>query len=198
MYRRWGGSRREMEEQKHKVHITKALVREKMASPPTVGQAFYRDDECKGFAFRVIPSGTTTFTWEGRIKGRFRRVTIGQFPDWTAERARKRAAKIRGLVADGKNPADERLEERREQTFGLLVQLYLDLHAKPKKKSWRRDEDRLKRHFGRFFGRRLSDISDRNVIEEQARIRERSWSSGTGRIRPRRSTSTRSAHETGL
>ena len=70
-------------------HLTKATV--EAAKAPASGQTFIRDDALKGFALRVIPSGTKTFLWEGRIKRRVRRITIGRFPDLSVALARAEA-----------------------------------------------------------------------------------------------------------
>ena len=59
---------------------------------PASGQVFYRDAELQGFALRVTP-GSKSFTYEKRINGRSRRMTIGPYPGLTVEEARKEAAK---------------------------------------------------------------------------------------------------------
>ncbi len=149
-------------------HITRAVV--KAAKPPASGQAFIRDDTSRGFALRILPSGTKTFTWEGRIKGRMRRLAIGQFPDCTAERARKRADEIRGQVARGEDPSAARTQARQQMKFSELVDWYLEQHAKPHKKSWRRDERRLKTHFKGWLTRRLTDVTVNDVSRAHVRI----------------------------
>jgi hypothetical protein len=79
-------------------HLTKAVVE---AKAPTSGQRFVRDDAIKGFALRVIASGAKSFIWEGRVNGRVRRITIGQFPDMPVAVARDRAMGIRAAIAQG-------------------------------------------------------------------------------------------------
>jgi integrase len=84
--------------------------------------------------------------------------------------ARDKADGIRGIVANGGDPAEERLNEKRELTFADLAEKYLELHAKPKKKSWQRIERRLELHFTRWNTRRLSDITPEDVAALHIRI----------------------------
>ncbi len=56
-------------------NITKAIVEH--AKAPQAGQTFIRDDQLVGFALRITAAGVRSFVWEGRIRGRVRRLTIG-------------------------------------------------------------------------------------------------------------------------
>ena len=92
-------------------NITKAVAQS--ATFPGRGQAFIRDDSIEGFALRLTAKGAKSFVWEGRIKGRPRRITIGQFPDLSVAAARIRAHKIRAAIIEGRDPSEERQTERR-------------------------------------------------------------------------------------
>ena len=87
-------------------HLTKSLV--EAAKPPPGAQAFFRDDEIRGFALRIIATGAKSFVWEGRVNGRMRRITIGRYPDLTVALARAQALRIRAALADGRDPYQER------------------------------------------------------------------------------------------
>ncbi|MGO9605669.1 MAG: tyrosine-type recombinase/integrase [Candidatus Binataceae bacterium] len=152
-------------------NITKALV--ERAKAPQAGQAFTRDDELTGFALRVTAAGVKSFVWEGRIKGRVRRMTLGQFPALTVFEARRRALEVKTAVASGDDPALERKRERTEPTFGDLAAAWVERHAKLKRKSWARDERRLAVHFERWNPRRLSDISREETGKLQHAIAQR-------------------------
>jgi hypothetical protein len=137
--------------------ITKAVVEQ--AEPPKAGQKFIRDDELKGFALRITASGAKSFVWEGRVKGRMRRFTIGSFPTLSVLAARQRALGAKAAVANGRDPSAERRTANREMTFAALAARYLDEHAKPHKLSWKEDERRIGAHLlPRFGTRRLSDL----------------------------------------
>jgi integrase len=152
-------------------HITKTVV--EAAKPPAAEQRFIRDDEIKGFALRVIATGAKTFIWEGRIKGRTRRITIGQYPDLSVAVARQRASEIRGAIARGEDPASEVQGSKAEITFRELVVTYMERHARPHKKSAWQDENTLRRYVpGGWNSRRLSDISRGDVAGLHAKIGE--------------------------
>jgi hypothetical protein len=94
-------------------NITKADV--ERAKPPVEGQIFIRDNAIEGFALRITAGGTKSFVWEGRIKGRPRRLTIGQYPDLSVAIARTKVLKLRATIATDAIPARtaERNEKRR-------------------------------------------------------------------------------------
>ena len=150
--------------------ITK-LVAERARAPES-GQAFIRDDDFKGFALRITAGGAKAFVWEGRVRGRMRRVTIGPFPALSVLAARRKVLAIKAAVAEGKDPAETRHNEHNEPTFTVLADKYLERHAKPHKKSWREDERRINAHLVPRFGtRRLSDIPRDELVTMQQVIR---------------------------
>ena len=113
-------------------HLTKAVVEAAIA--PNAGQAFLRDDAIRGFALRLIATGAKSFVFEGRIKGRMRRFMIGRYPDLTVAMARQKAIEIRAAVGRGEDPAEARVIERHELSFGELAERYLRDYAIPYKK----------------------------------------------------------------
>lgn len=105
--------------------LTKSTV-EKLPVPDA-GQAIYRDDELKGFALRITPSGRKTFVVEKRIgRGSPKRKTLGSFGELTAEQARKQAIAFLGKIASGEDPiAQARDEQARAVTLRQAFELYL-------------------------------------------------------------------------
>jgi integrase len=145
-------------------HLTKALVNG--ATAPANGQAFLRDDVITGFALRIIESGAKSFVWEGRIRGRMRRLTIGRYPDLPVAVARQKALEIRAAIGRGEDPADARQAEHKQPTFGDLAVEYLERHSRPHKAplSVRDDEHYLAKLIPQGWQRRrLSDISRTDV-----------------------------------
>ena len=92
--------------------ITKRTV--ETAEPAPLGGEYYIRESGSGFGLRVLDSGTRSFIWEGRVKGsgRNRRVTIGSWPDWTVDKARVEAARMRADAKDRKDPSDVRTQAR--------------------------------------------------------------------------------------
>src|SRR5580658_1053249 len=132
-------------------------------------QKFLRDDQIRGFALRVTLD-YKTWIWEGRIKGRVRRIPIGLYPDMQCAAARAKAEEIRGDVAKGIDPGVAHDRLRHELTFKQLAARYLDDHAKLHRKTWKRDATRLAHHFPSWNNRVLSDVSKGDVAKALAAI----------------------------
>jgi integrase len=133
------------------------------AKPAKSGQIFIRDSELSGFALRITESGAKSFIWESRIRGRARRITIGAYPALSVLLARNKAIKIRAAIAEGRDPSLEREAQRREPILGDLADAYMERHAKPRKRSWKRDAQMIEGYLSKWKNRRLSDIGQDDV-----------------------------------
>ncbi|MBT3508222.1 MAG: tyrosine-type recombinase/integrase [Nitrospina sp.] len=115
------------------------------------------DDEISGFGCRVYPSEVTgknrkSFIISYRSNGRKRLLTIGAYGVFTLEQARSKARSHLGKVEDGHDPLEAKKIETQEHTFRELSVAYMERHAKIHKKTWRTDENRLKRYIIPAFG----------------------------------------------
>jgi integrase len=146
------------------VNITKLVV--ERARAPRDGQIFIRDKAVTGFALRVTAKGAKSFIWEGRIRGRMRRITLGGFPALTVSKAREKALQLKAAIIDGDDPSEIRKRKLSELTFRDLEEAYLERHARVKKRSWKRDALMLDGYLSKLRARRITDISS----EEVARI----------------------------
>lgn len=104
-----------------------------------------------GFGVRVAPSGRKTFQLCHRVNGRFQRLTlkdpetdVATYPALTLAKARELALAALTTADKGHDPVAER-KLSRERTFGALADLYLEQHAKRKKRSWRDDARMVRR-----------------------------------------------------
>ena len=69
------------------------------------------------------------------------KVTRGRpYPELTLREARLQAKAILDRVAAGENPAAERETKKTEPTFLEFSKIYIERHARPKKRTWREDE----------------------------------------------------------
>jgi integrase len=75
--------------------------------PPASGQQLYRDTELAGFGLRVGTRSKVFFA-EAQVRRRTVRVTLGRYGPFTAEAARRRALRVLGEMADGRDPNAER------------------------------------------------------------------------------------------
>ena len=63
------------------------------------------------------------------------RLFVGKFPEMGVETARKKTRRLSAARDEGRDPAAERKASRKEPTLAELWENYLELHAKPRKKS---------------------------------------------------------------
>src|SRR4051794_26618156 len=88
----------------------------------------FTDPDVKGLALRVTPNGSKSwaYTYRRKSDGRKRRVTLGEFPAVSLNQARAKASGHRAAVADGADPASERIAQKKvEKTVDQLLDRYL-------------------------------------------------------------------------
>lgn len=144
---------------KDKVNFTKALL-SGLEAPPKGQRFVLRDTKATGLQCRMTSAGVKTFSVFRRVKGgQPERVTLGKFPDMSIEQARTAASTINAAIASGGSPAQVKRAHKEEMTFGELFAEYLQRHAKPKKRSWKRDEQNYHLYLERPLARKkLSEI----------------------------------------
>lgn len=107
---------------------------------------------------RVAPTGRKSWVYMFRHDGRARMMTLGKFPEMSVEAAHSAVAKAMDTHAHGEDPAaplvDARRAERAAETVDELVEQYLELYARPRKRSADRDEALLRRNVLPFWENR--------------------------------------------
>lgn len=111
---------------KRPIRLTKAQV-DKLQ--PREKPYFVYDKDLKGFSVRVSPTGTKTWQFEYRPYpgGRgvaMRRMSLGNTTKMTPEKARKEAETNLAKVRLRENPAQDRIEKRKEMRVSALIDLY--------------------------------------------------------------------------
>lgn len=94
--------------------LTDVIV--KRVRPPSTGQVEHWDALVRGFGLRVTVKGRKTWVlWKRLRNGKAVRHTLGKYPDISLAGARDLARAALLLIAEGKNPTDERKrdEERK-------------------------------------------------------------------------------------
>jgi integrase len=159
-----------MKTSKNSMNFTKASL---MAlEVPTKGMATVCDTKEKGLSLYVTATGHKSFFIQKRIRGKIKRIVLGHFPDMTVELARKAAQKIKGQLAEGKNPLKEKEKLAAEKTFGEAYEMYMDRHIRVESKpSALKDiELRMKKILLHWSHRFLSSISRYEMQDIHARI----------------------------
>ncbi|MFZ5564616.1 MAG: tyrosine-type recombinase/integrase [Thermodesulfobacteriota bacterium] len=129
-------------------------------TPPEKGQAFFWDDEIKGFGLRITPN-TSTFILQARVKGKSRRVSLGKPSVISLHEARRRAIKKLAEMSDGIDPAKEKKKHQVQAvTLRDAVAAYLKDRVKHKGMKFNSQRD-VEKHMARSF----QDWADMPLIE---------------------------------
>jgi integrase len=147
-----------------KIKLTKRSVESKRPGPR---DAFLWDTELPGFGCKITPKGARVYLLQYWHGGRARRFTIGRHGiECTAEEARRKASYLRGLVADGKDPAAAKASEKGSPMLAVFANRYLSEHAAVKKKASSKaaDERNLNNHVLPALGhRKITEITRADV-----------------------------------
>lgn len=109
-------------------NLTKRVV--DAAVPDARKHIFVWDGDPRGFGLLVLPSGTKSFIIQYRnAAGRSRRYTIGRFPTFTVDEARREAKDLLVAVAKGRDPVVERQAMRTAPDVATLLDRYLKEHV---------------------------------------------------------------------
>ncbi|OEU72715.1 MAG: hypothetical protein BA869_01490 [Desulfuromonadales bacterium C00003107] len=135
----------------------------------------YQVREGKGFGIRVFPSGEKTWFFAYKFHGRQRMMALGGFPDLKLSEAREKFKTVRKVLANGKDPLEEKDRETREPTVKILVEDFLKRHVTEKAA---RSLDEYRRNLEKdviptWGRRRAKDIKRRDVIALLDRIVDR-------------------------
>ncbi|MGO9264366.1 MAG: tyrosine-type recombinase/integrase [Candidatus Binataceae bacterium] len=141
---------------------------------PTDKRADYWDKKLPGFGLRVTENGVKTWTAMYRHGRRLRRLTIGGYPAISLADARDAAKRALRDAQLGADPASAKREARDAESFQELAHLYLERHAKIKKRSWQEDERIIKSELVPAWGNwKVADIERKDVIALLDKIVER-------------------------
>ena len=88
-----------------------------------VTRADFSDPDVKGLALLVAPNGSKSwaYTYRRQSDGRKRRVTLGEFPALSLHQARAKASGHRAAVAEGADPASEKVARKKVETVDQLL-----------------------------------------------------------------------------
>ncbi|WNB74540.1 tyrosine-type recombinase/integrase [Methylomonas koyamae] len=114
-----------------------------------------------GLQLRVTSTGQTFFI-QRRVDGKPERVTIGKFPDYSIENARKEAARLTALIAQGINPNSDARALKTETTLQELFDDFLQ-HRRNKRGAFL--SEKTKRSYRYDFGLYLGKWSKRKLSQ---------------------------------
>jgi integrase len=182
------------------MRITKRTV-DQLETP--LKDTFFWDDTLKGFGVKVTVTGRKVFVLQGRIDGKVRRYTIGQYGSpWSPDQARAQALSMLSELAKGIDPTAEKRARRLQGSFADLTEQYVAELIPLKKSSTQSLELTLiKRHVVPLIGRmKVGDITRRDVQKMMIDISagktalvEKTKSRGKARVQGGQGTANRSA-----
>ena len=129
-----------------------------LTCPPGKSKENFWDANCKGLMLEIRSSGGRT--WYLRYvdaRGKQRQFRMGDAADISLDQARKRTDELRGQIAMGKDPAEEKAILKQVPTFAEFVQQRYLPFVKGYKRSWQTDECLLRNHLLPTFGERYLD-----------------------------------------
>ena len=155
---------------RQEINFTRAAI-DNLQAPAPGGRLEVYDTKMPHLRVRVSHTGRKVFEVYRWHQGRPTRIKIGVWPDLSIEQVRRAAEKLNADFAAGEDPAEKRRQRRQELTFADLFTLYLERHAKVRKRTWQEDETYYQRHLAVRFGKkRLSEITRADVAAIHARI----------------------------
>jgi integrase len=115
-------------------------------------------------AVRVTPNGKKSWTLGYRIRGRARRLGLGQYPTIGVAEARKKARHALAQVENGVDPALEKQDARTAPTVADLVELYVAA-----KQGEKRSLDADEQMFRSIILPKWKDIAVRDITRRDVR-----------------------------
>ena len=134
------------------------------AIKPTTTRVEYVDEKVPGLALRVTPNGAKSWTVRYRHRGRLRRLTLGSASVIALVQARARVRDLLHDASKGADPATEKQAGRKAETIGDLAELYMEKWAKPRKRSWKADDNLLRNKvLPKWRHRAIADVTRQDV-----------------------------------
>ena len=114
------------------------------AMPPATAKRYeVRDQKVNGLHVRVSTTGAKVFYTMVRPNGSRRRVKIGPYPVVSLADARRKAMEVARDVELGEFEKTLEVSEALALTLGEMIPKFIELHAKPNTKDWKRTESVL-------------------------------------------------------
>jgi integrase len=122
-----------------------------------------------GLGLRISPAGRKSFIYMYRFQGRPRMMTLGPYPRIGLARARSMAAESHEKLTHDIDPGAEHTEKKKQErgapTIRTLAEEYLNLWAKPRKKSWKEDERIIQKDVIPNWGRlKAKNLKRRDIL----------------------------------
>jgi integrase len=133
--------------------------------PPDTDRIEYWDAKQDGLGLRISHTGKKTWCVRYRSNGKRWRVILGDYPAIPLGEARLRAQEMLLSAARDNDPAMARAARRQAHTIEWLAGEYIEKYAKPRKRSWEKDDGILNQHvIPAWGGRKVHDVHRADVV----------------------------------
>ena len=142
--------------------------------PPAGKRTYFRDSKTPGLQLMVTDKGTKTFYLYKKIQGRPTRIKLGHYPDITPNKARSKAYKTLGKLADGIDPTTQKKSKRAEK---ITLQEVLDdyLQYKTLKDSTQYDyRNTVTNALSKWLHRPIITITPDKVMRKHRKLTDKS------------------------
>jgi integrase len=135
-----------------------------------------RRDSIKGLRLMVSHTGVKSFVLSRKFQGRLKNFTIGRFPSWTVDMARKEALQLMASMNRGVDPIKER---RAAKTRGITIKEafddYLDTRGSQLKESTKKNyRMMIKSHLSDWQTKSMVDVTGEMVQRKHAALTKKS------------------------
>jgi integrase len=145
---------------------------------------YFYDSKQDGLRLQITPTGTKSFQFQVWDKNRQKPVTItlGKYPSISIWQAREKASKEMVAVNCGEDVEESMRIIKNEAVFSDIFFQWLEVHAKPHKKSWKEDERQYLLYIKKPLGKKKLSWFVRDKI--------RKWHSGITKMQKQRGEGT--------
>jgi integrase len=124
--------------------------------------------EGDGFVLRVNTTGKKVWCFVYTLNGEKKRMTLGKYPAMSLSEARDAHGAAKKLADKGIDPAIEQARHKRERqlapTVADFIDEYIKDYARPKKRTWKADEQMLLKNVKPEIGKiKLKDVTRRDI-----------------------------------
>lgn len=143
-------------------------------APAKPKQLDYFDDTLPGFGMRVSYKGRKSWIVLYRCNGLKGRLTLGRFDIVPLADAREQAREALKAATKGEDPSLRKNRDRESPTLKQLVDRYIAEYARPRKRTWRKDQRLLERNIVPALGRKKAHLVTRADLRvELNRVKNR-------------------------
>jgi len=140
-----------------RISFTKANI--ERIKPPKKGRKIVWDKSKQKLCVRVTDNGAKTFYYVTKHKRRTEWNKLGRFPDMQPAVARVMADRIAGEYAEGRNPAEEKREDKAQWDVETAYKMYLKRNEQMGGKSIETIDGYWKLHYSKWASKRLSQVT---------------------------------------